>query len=158
MKSKLLSMDPIVAWARITANVAEIHELLHESSVASTELECSDLFFSNDPIIQRVARLADQLRSVFAREETEGFVADLYETAPHCSDALAQLKLERSHLLLALDEIRELAGPYPSPQSTCDTIRERFDQFVADLARHEQSEDMLIQRAAFDQSGAIAEG
>lgn len=145
------SVDVIAQWATVTAQVGEIRKLLGTAQQAEIEAELGPSS-AGDEIRRRVAELAAQLRSVFEHEESDGFIADLYDAAPQCSDALDQLKHERSQLLGTLDDISELAG---QPGTSYAELQRRFQRFVADLSHHERTEDMLVLRATNDQAGLM---
>ncbi len=156
MNSKgLQSSNLIGEWSQVTESVNQIQDLLDSIVAARAESPCNRTSISSTIVADQVASLAAHLRSIFANEESNGFIADLYQTAPQLSDGISRLKDERIHLLGVLDEMSEILLSPLEPTKAGNEIEHHFRQFVNLLAHHEQSEDLLIQRTAMDDSGVV---
>jgi len=153
--NELRSNDLIAEWSRVTELVAQIREMIEEMADAYADSATEDESCLGKAVAERVADLATRLKSVFADEESHGFIADLYQSAPQLSDGLGQLKDERIRLLSILDDVGYLAGRPLQSESTWKDIEHRFQQFTALVAHQEQSEDLLIERAALEDAGVI---
>lgn len=153
--NELQSSDLIAEWSRVTGLVAEIRSLIGTMGAAEVDSTREDDSLGGKEVAERVAKLAAQLRSIFADEESHGFIADLFQTAPQLSDGISQLRDERTRLLGSLDDVGQLAQmPLRSTASWKD-VEHRFQRFMDLLADHERSEDLLIQRAALEDAGVI---
>jgi hypothetical protein len=86
----------------------------------------------------------DRLAEHFRFEEQNGYLASVLEHQPHLERAVRRLAEEHSELLRCLDELRTEARARPVQLAG---LRHQISRWIQRVARHERSEDVLVQDA-----------
>jgi len=101
----------------------------------------------------RVQELRDLLAEHFEEEERDGYLASALAVAPQFSAQAADLCSQHPQFL---DRLDNLIGRVRDSEPRSDywrTARDELEQFLADLRRHERSENAIVQAAFHDDVG-----
>lgn len=105
---------------------------------------------------ERLRELRSVLAAHFADEEAGGYLADALDAAPQFAHQAAELKCQHSQFLERLDGfIARLTAAQPPFRYWHDAQRE-FEDYLAQLQRHERAENDLVQAAFTDEPGSAA--
>ena len=96
----------------------------------------------------RLGALRDQLSAHFADEERDGYLAEALAAAPRFSARAAQLCQEHKEFLEELDRLRRSLR-VDEPESWKEA-RSDFERLVANIRKHEGSENAIVQAAFGD--------
>ena len=93
----------------------------------------------------RVQDLRDLLAEPFEGEERDGYLASVLAVAPHLSVQAADLCRQHPQFLDRLDNVIARVRDSEPSSNYWRTARDELEQFLADLHRHEQSENAIVQ-------------
>ena len=104
-------------------------------------------------IVDASRELARRLTEHFEREESRGYLPDIYELAPRYSAHADRLLAEHADLLTYVNDIAGRVGAAASGGSAWGSVLEAFRSFANRLRRHEQAESSLVRRALMEDIG-----
>jgi ABC-type transporter Mla subunit MlaD len=104
----------------------------------------------------RIEELRDLLAEHFAEEEQGGYLSAALASAPEFTGQAADLLQQHARFLDRLDKLIAVIRESESASDYWRTARNDLEQLLADLRRHEQSENALVQ-AAFQQDTGLGE-
>jgi hypothetical protein len=84
------------------------------------------------------------LEKHFRFEEENGYLDSVVERQPHLGRAVERLHEQHRRLLGALDALRAEAD---GAKGLTEGLRERVEGWIAEVRRHERSENLLVQDA-----------
>jgi hypothetical protein len=91
--------------------------------------------------------LRDLLAEHFKEEERDGYLASALAVAPHFSAQVADLRSQHPQFLDRLDNLIPRVRDSEPSSDYWRTARDELEQLLADLRRHEQSENAIVQTA-----------
>ncbi len=99
----------------------------------------------------RVQELRDLLAEHFADEERGGYLGSALAVAPQFASQAATLCTEHAQFLERLDHLVARLRDSEATSNYWRASRSEIEQVIADLRRHEQRENAIVQ-AAFEQN------
>ena len=91
--------------------------------------------------------LKEELTAHFHLEEADGYLSDAVEQAPRMADKANTLLHQHPKLSQSLDQLLIAAEQGDGSPKWWAEFRTQADDFLDRLAKHEQAENMLVQRA-----------
>jgi iron-sulfur cluster repair protein YtfE (RIC family) len=101
----------------------------------------------------RMQELRDLLAEHFQEEERDGYLASALAVAPQFAAQAVDLCKQHQQFLDQLDKMIARVRDSEPASDYWRTVRDDLDQFLADLRRHERSENAIVQTALHDDAG-----
>jgi hypothetical protein len=101
----------------------------------------------------RVQELRDLLAEHFQEEERDGYLGSALAVAPQFTAQASELCQQHPQFLDRLDNLIMRVRDSEPPSDYWRTARDELEQFLADLRRHERSENAIVQTAFHDDVG-----
>lgn len=95
-------------------------------------------------LIEAVRPLQEHLETHFANEEQGGWLEEAVVRAPHLAHRLTMLEHEHAPLRRHVAELLEIVATTECSAARLAQFQNRFDQFVAELKRHEAAEEQVL--------------
>jgi len=145
---------PAKTREKLRAMQIEHRLLLHQAAAPLTRWNQIDVPSLDDfeETRTRLGALRDQLAAHFDEEERNGYLAEALAAAPRFSTRADQLCQEHKNFLAELDRLRRCLRA-DEPESWKEA-RSDFEQLVANIRKHEGSENAIVQAAFGDDVGA----
>lgn len=104
----------------------------------------------DDELGRRLDDFRRHLAAHFEEEERDGYLASALAIAPRFSRQAEQLCAQHRQLLVQLDGLMTQLSSAQSDPESWERSRRQFEDFVAELRKHEGAENAIVQSAFGD--------